>query len=461
MINNINLNYKFMSFSFKKISDEISFSGSFRFKNLQFSPLLMKNSIDFSFKNKENINSIRILNSSSSINSYSNNNKLNNNLLNSLQETCENSKKIKNFCFKNDKFFLSKINNINTNLDNSNFDFNIQQKSLLFQKYETFKLDKLYVLNKKLNYFPFIDLPDKLQIITIIDSNELIEKLFLKNNDFIYNKPNTIILSNILLSRYKFIKLKDKLKLNDALKEKIKNLKELVIYHLEQIQKNIQTIQFNYSYKKNENFESLLIKIAEIIDNINLIFDFCLKKKKLNNNENIISIKLNETEINNNNNKNIIKINNEKNKDNEIFKILEEKLEKREGPLILNSNLLHHYQLKKNLICQICKKIFNNPCALGGHMSRRHPHKSLIYQKKLNIRNNRVEFRQAILDAKINLAEKYGYDYKTLINKKNGKLFIKKLILDNKKEYIEMLKNIKNNRGLNECSYLCKKRKSE
>ena len=449
-----------MSFSFKKISDEISFSGSFRFKNLQFSPLLMKNSIDFSFKNKENINSIRILNSSSSINSYSNNNKLNNNLINSLQETCENSKKIKNFYFKNDKFFLSKINNINTNLDNSNFDFNIQQKSLLFQKYETFKLDKLYVLNKKLNYFPFIDLPDKLQIITIIDSNELIEKLFLKNNDFIYNKPNTIILSNILLSRYKFIKLKDKLKLNDALKEKIKNLKELVIYHLEQIQKNIQTIQFNYSYKKNENFESLLIKIAEIIDNINLIFDFCLKKKKLNN-ENIISIKLNETEINNNNNKNIIKINNEKNKDNEIFKILEEKLEKREGPLILNSNLLHHYQLKKNLICQICKKIFNNPCALGGHMSRRHPHKSLIYQKKLNIRNNRVEYRQAILDAKINLAEKYGYDYKTLINKKNGKLFIKKLILDNKKEYIEMLKNIKNNRGLNECSYLCKKRKSE
>ena len=450
-----------MSFSFKKISDEISFSGSFRFKNLQFSPLLMKNSIDFSFKNKENINSIRIINSSSSINSYSNNNKLNNNLINSLQETCENSKKIKNFYFKNDKFFLSKINNINTNLDNSNFDFNIQQKSLLFQKYETFKLDKLYVLNKKLNYFPFIDLPDKLQIITIIDSNELIEKLFLKNNNFINNKPNTIILSNILLSRYKFIKLKDKLKLNDVLKEKIKNLKELVIYHLEQIQKNIQTIQFNYSYKKNENFESLLIKIAEIIDNINLIFDFCLKKKKLNN-ENIISIKLNETEINNNNNnKNIIKINNEKNKDNEIFKILEEKLEKREGPLILNSNLLHHYQLKKNLICQICKKIFNNPCALGGHMSRRHPHKSLIYQKKLNIRNNRVEYRQAILDAKINLAEKYGYDYKTLINKKNGKLFIKKLILDNKKEYIEMLKNIKNNRGLNECSYLCKKRKSE
>jgi hypothetical protein len=449
-----------MSFSFKKISDEISFSGSFRFKNLQFSPLLMKNSIDFSFKNKENINSIRILNSSSSINSYSNNNKLNNNLLNSLQETCENSKKIKNFCFKNDKFFLSKINNINTNLDNSNFDFNIQQKSLLFQKYETFKLDQLYVLNKKLNYFAFIDLPDKLQIITIIDSNELIEKLFLKNNDFIYNKPNTIILSNILLSRYKFIKLKDKLKLNDVLKEKIKNLKELVIYHLEQIQKNIQTIQFNYSYKKNENFESLLIKIAENIDDINLIFDFCLKKKKLNNNENIISIKLNETEVNNNN-KNIIKINNEKNKDNEIFKILEEKLEKREGPLILNSNLLHHYQLKKNLICQICKKIFNNPCALGGHMSRRHPHKSLIYQKKLNIRNNRVEYRQAILDAKINLTEKYGYDYKTLINKKNGKLFIKKLIIDNKREYIEILKNIKNNRGLNECSYLCKKRKSE
>ena len=94
-------------------------------------------------------------------------------------------------------------------------------------------------------------------------------------------------------------------------------------------------------------------------------------------------------------------------------------------------------------------------------MSRRHPHKSLIYQKKLSIRNNRVEYRQAILDAKINLAEKYGYDYKTLINKKNGKLFIKKLILDNKKEYIELLKNIKNNRGLNECSYLCKKRKSE
>ena len=452
-----------MSFSFKKISEEISFSGSFCFKNLQFSPLLMKNSIDFSFKNKDKFNSIRIINSSSS-DSFSNTNKLNNNLINSLQETCENSKKIKNFNFKNDKFFLSKINNINTNLDNSNLDFINQQKSLLFQKYVTFKLDKLNVLNKKLNYFPFIDLPEKLQNISIIDSNELFEKLFSKNNDFIYNKPNTIILSNILLSRYKFIKLKELLKLNDALKDKIKNLKELVIYFLEQIQKNIQSIQFSYSYKKNENIETLLIRISEIIDNINLIFDFCLKKKKLNY-ENIIPVNSKEKEINNiNNNANnkiIIKINNEKKKENEIFKILEEKLEKREGPLILNSNLLHHYQLKKNLICQICKKIFNNPCALGGHMSRRHPHKSLIYQKKLNIRNNRVEFRQAILDAKINLTQKYGYDYNTLINKKNGKLIIKKLIVDNKKEYIEILKNIKNKRGLSECSYLCKKRKNE
>ena len=167
-----------MYFSFKKNSEENSISGSFRFKNLQFSPLIIKNSIDFSFKNKENFNSIRILNSSSSNNSNSIDNKLNNNLTNSLQETCENSKKIKNFNFKNEKFFLSKINNINTNLDyNSYINFNNYQKSLLFQKYLTFKLDKLFVLNKKLFYFPFIDLPEKLQNFSIIDSNELIEKL--------------------------------------------------------------------------------------------------------------------------------------------------------------------------------------------------------------------------------------------------------------------------------------------
>ena len=98
--------------------------------------------------------------------------------------------------------------------------------------------------------------------------------------------------------------------------------------------------------------------------------------------------------------------------------------------------------------CPFCKKNFINGCALGGHMSRVHPHQSQNYQKKIKTREEREEFREAIYQAKKIIVEKYGMDFQKLILDKNGKIKIKNLIHINKKEYYDILYNIKIQKGL-------------
>ena len=81
-------------------------------------------------------------------------------------------------------------------------------------------------------------------------------------------------------------------------------------------------------------------------------------------------------------------------------------------------------------------------------MSRIHPHQSLSYQKKIKIREEREVFREAIYSAKKKIVKKYGMDYDKLINCKNGKIKIKNLIHVYKKEYNEILMNIKKEKGI-------------
>lgn len=98
--------------------------------------------------------------------------------------------------------------------------------------------------------------------------------------------------------------------------------------------------------------------------------------------------------------------------------------------------------------CLYCGKIFKNGCGLGGHMSRVHPHKSERYKKKQRTREKRNEYRESIVEAKIQLCKKYLMDYNDLIKNKKGKQIIKNLIQKYKKEYTIILRNIKYEKGL-------------
>ena len=98
--------------------------------------------------------------------------------------------------------------------------------------------------------------------------------------------------------------------------------------------------------------------------------------------------------------------------------------------------------------CLYCGKIFKNGCGLGGHMSRVHPHKSERYKKKQRTREKRNEYRESIVEAKIQLCKKYLMDYDDLIVNKKGKQIIKNLIQKYKKEYNVILRNIKYEKGL-------------
>ena len=98
--------------------------------------------------------------------------------------------------------------------------------------------------------------------------------------------------------------------------------------------------------------------------------------------------------------------------------------------------------------CLYCGKIFKNGCGLGGHMSRVHPHKSERYKKKQRTREKRNEYRESIVEAKIQLCKKHLMDYNDLIVNKKGKQIIKNLIQKYKKEYTIILRNIKNEKGL-------------
>ena len=98
--------------------------------------------------------------------------------------------------------------------------------------------------------------------------------------------------------------------------------------------------------------------------------------------------------------------------------------------------------------CLHCGKIFKNGCGLGGHMSRVHPHKSERYKKKQRTREKRNEYRESIIEAKIQLCKKHLMDYNDLIENKKGKQIIKNLIQKYKKEYTIILRNIKYEKGL-------------
>ena len=105
---------------------------------------------------------------------------------------------------------------------------------------------------------------------------------------------------------------------------------------------------------------------------------------------------------------------------------------------------------KQSFQCPFCDKVFDNGCALGGHMSRKHPHKSENYKQKLKIREQRNEYREAAQEAKEALMRKYDQSYfvARLYTDKERKKMIKDMIKIHRKEYSELLHKAKRSRRL-------------
>ena len=71
--------------------------------------------------------------------------------------------------------------------------------------------------------------------------------------------------------------------------------------------------------------------------------------------------------------------------------------------------------MKTNIIfnCPFCKKNFINGCALGGHMSRVHPHQSQNYQKKLKLEKKEKNLEMLFIKLKKSLWKNMEWTFKS------------------------------------------------
>jgi hypothetical protein len=199
---------------------------------------------------------------------------------------------------------------------------------------------------------------------------------------------NSIKFKNIF--RKEFLKFEEDF-YQDKIPNKITNdPKKLYYYMLNKLKICFNELQKDYISKIKKSVDSfLLFELERIIDNINRLYQFLLT----------------------------------------TIRILQQKKKK----------IVYYFETYN---CDICNKQFETGQGLGGHMSRMHPNQSQKYKMKMEIRNNRTEFREIIYRAKKQILSKDGFDYEKL--KKSGdKKTINKIIKSNIYEYKEILRNLK------------------
>ena len=358
---------------------------------------------------------------------------------------------------------------------NSNFFEALDSQNLFFEESSINKiifLDQIKVKGTFLKYFPLISIGKEGKCISI---NTKIEKKGLfEIIPFNLKKSKEIFFTWSYISNSFITEIIEKYNLFQLKNYHINNFDDLIIHLFNELRRSIQSIQVNFLHQKRQELnECLLNKTQDIIITINEISEDAInylkksfpkklfdeekkeikelkksgkknlkrKKRKYIKKNRIKKEKLNNNQIKlKNNMKNLLKESNEESdsnsEDDEDFTLINKKNKK--------------INMKTNIIfnCPFCKKNFINGCALGGHMSRVHPHQSQNYQKKIKTREEREEFREAIYQAKKIIVEKYGMDFQKLILDKNGKIKIKNLIHINKKEYYDILYNIKIQKGL-------------
>jgi hypothetical protein len=97
----------------------------------------------------------------------------------------------------------------------------------------------------------------------------------------------------------------------------------------------------------------------------------------------------------------------------------------------------------KVFACELCDATFENGQGLGGHMSRTHPNSSVKFNKKKETREFREKKRNILYDAKAMLLSKYNLNYNDLSKTAEGKQIIRKTVKENKSEYMNLRKYLK------------------
>lgn len=276
-------------------------------------------------------------------------------------------------------------------------------------------INQLIIMGSRLLYFPIIhDFTEKdLNVNIIKPLQDNIHITILKqeevNFDF-YIKDNSLL--SVTEERFFFIKNECEID-NETT---IENIKDLIKYLFEKLRYTIHSIQLNFILQKKKYInENLLLACQNLIDKINRVV------------ENILTI----------NTKEVMKA--------------KQTLKKSKSFSIQKRKILsfHHKECNEDFTCNYCNKKFSNGCALGGHMSRVHPHKSEQYKQKQKIRERRNEYREAIKEAKEKIWKKHYYAYNNKNqSKKEKKEIIKSIIKMNRKEYMELLKKCKAEKGL-------------
>ena len=188
------------------------------------------------------------------------------------------------------------------------------------------------------------------------------------------------------------------------------NAKNIINNFYSEIRNLLMLIEKNYLHKKNKIFnEKNLLKLEILIRNCNLFTDFLIKRQKKKN-----------------------------------FASLKNKKEKKKIKTIIFKNVKIFDKSSKIFECEFCQKTFNNGQALGGHISQIHPHQSIKYKKKIEVRNKRKDKRELIMSCKKQILLKYGYNYDQIKASNNNK-YIKKYIDIHRAEYKELIKKKKKN----------------
>lgn len=277
-------------------------------------------------------------------------------------------------------------------------------------------LNQIMINGKCLQYFPIIIAPDEKLLLNIIHPFE--ETLNMKILPTAESKKVLIDFSLVdksdnFLMRYK--NLKQSLEQDENLMFAKDTPKDIIKYLFEKIKYIVHSIQLNYIFQKRKTInENLLLNCQKLIEKCNeiaeLFFNDFLNRRAL------------------------------------MKEIKEDKME--ESSIDFNDFVNKKQSDPHVIYCKLCRRKFTNGCALGGHMSRVHPHKSEQYKKKQKIRERRNEHRRAIYESKKELCCNHNCDYDDMLTSQKGKRNLKKLITQNKKEYSNILHQIKIAKGL-------------
>lgn len=303
-------------------------------------------------------------------------------------------------------------------------------------KGENINVNQLVIFNTKLMYFPIIHgLTEKdisISIIKAMKENCNVNILQKDKCSYSFYIRESILYS---ISDDELHEIRKVVDIDEEIT--LRTFRELIVYLLDKLKYTIHSVQLNYMLqKKKEINENLLLTCKKIIEKINTAVDTVMslhsggllvseKKEKLTSkkrprlNDYSTPIKLPSAKV---------RISNSEDEARHF---------KESKP-------------KQSFQCPFCDKVFDNGCALGGHMSRKHPHKSENYKQKLKIREQRNEYREAAQEAKEALMRKYDQSYfvARLYTDKEKKMKIKEMIQMHRKEYSELLHKAKKSRRL-------------